>query len=86
MRDHSEFTPTERLIVDVLADGHKHAIEEIQAAIDGEFTSVSTVRYHIVNIRRKLPEGEDIISTRLTNRKPAYIWVRLLASAYNGKR
>lgn len=86
MRDQSEFTPTESLIVGVLADGRKHAIEEIQLVMDGEFTSVSTVRYHIVNIRRKLPEGEDIISTRLPNRKPGYIWVRLLASAYNGKR
>lgn len=80
------FTATEQKIVDVLADGRKHSIEEIQSAIDGEFTSIQTIRVHLVYIRKKLPEGEDIISTRLMNRKPAYIWVRLLPSACNGKR
>lgn len=76
------FTETEQLIADVLADGRPHHRDELRHCIDGEFTSLKTVSFHLTMMRKKLrPIGQDIIC-ELVNRRICYRQVRLLASAY----
>lgn len=80
------FTPTQQRLIDVLADGMAHSRFELRDAIDGEYTALGTVQFHLSIIRRKLrPIGQDIIC-ELVNRRICYRHIRLLASAYDGKR
>lgn len=52
-------TPTESRIVAMLSDGQAHSREELCSCLYDEL-SVSSLRVHILNIRRKLPPSEFI--------------------------
>ncbi len=54
-------TKTEQLIVDALAKGGILSAQEIYDAIDSWASSVTTVKWHVSNIRQKL--GYDAIIT-----------------------
>ena len=65
--DPADFTPTQRRILDVLQDGGMHRPEDLIACLcDGEMGSVSTVRFYMAVIRRKIrPRGQDIVCRRM---------------------
>lgn len=77
------FTKTQQAMVDILSDGMPHTREELHACCGP--SSMSTIRFHLTYIRKKLPPGEDIL-LRILNRRRYYQWVRLLASAVNGRK
>lgn len=56
------YTPTERRMLAVLADGMRHPREELVACLWDELSKPSTIQYHLSNIRKVLrPMGQDII-------------------------
>ncbi len=71
------FTPTQRLLLNVLADGRPHSRAELHGCFD-ELAEVKRVRNTISLMRAKLrPEGEDIVC-ELRSRQIWYRHVRLL--------
>ena len=79
------FTPTQQLIMDLLSDGEPHKRAELLNAIDPLCTP-NTLQTHLSNIRKVIrPSGEDVVC-ELRERGIWYRRVRLLASAYDGKR
>ena len=86
MANNNGFTPVQSAILKVLSDGMAHRKQELHGCLMDELGSLTTVRVHLCHIRKKLrPIGEDIIC-ELKNRNIWYRHVRLLASAYDGKR
>lgn len=73
----SDFTPTQRNILRLLADGKPHARDEIHM-LCCECAEVDVVRAHISMMRKVLAErGEDVVCiTR--NRRSFYQHVRLI--------
>lgn len=72
-----DFTPTERRILAVLADGEPHDKYELMNAID-ELAEVNTLRVHLTKLRKKLrPRNETVHCVRLP-RSYAYVHVRRL--------
>lgn len=58
----NHFTPTERRILNVLADGLPHRREELHACLPDELGAVANVYMHVTNLRRKLAKrGEAIL-------------------------
>lgn len=74
------FTATERLILDVLADGAQHKRADIMAVLD-PYTDRKTFSVHLCNIRKKLPAGEAIICVMIQGRIYGYQHVRLICSS-----
>jgi hypothetical protein len=61
--DYSVFTPTERRILDVLADGEPHTYADLLPVLDDDMAAPSAMRQHISRLRDKLnPQGEEIVS------------------------
>lgn len=76
------WTPTERCMLAVLADGYPHTREELHACLYDDRGALSNIRVHISAIRKKLrPRGEDVACELLAG-KVYYRHVRLLKSAY----
>ena len=56
------FTPTERKIIAMLADGLPHSKEELHGCLVDDLGAATNVRVHIRNLRIKLrPKGEEIV-------------------------
>lgn len=61
------FTRTEQKIIDLLSDGLPHPRRQLQQCLPGEMGEAEeaddfrTLRVHIYNIRRKLPQNELIV-------------------------
>lgn len=73
------WTPTQRRMLAVLADGQPHHKSELQACLPDE---LSTIYMHVSNIRAKLrPQGQDIIC-EYRHQTIYYRHVRLLSSPY----
>ena len=73
----NHFTPTQRLLLDVLADGRPHSRKELHGCFD-VLADVKRVRDTISLMRAKLrPKGEDIVC-ELRRRQIWYRHVRLL--------
>lgn len=77
------FTKTQQALINLLSDGHPHTRSELHDLCGP--SSLKNVRCHLSMIRKKLPRGEDIVC-RIVNRRICYQHVRLIGSAYNGKR
>lgn len=78
-----KFTPTEQRFIDLLSDGLSHNRSEFVPLLYDELGRLATIRFHIMQIRRKLrPIGEDIVCEIPNGRTPHYRHVRLLHSAY----
>lgn len=89
MRD--EFTRTQSAMLSVLADGMPHTRMELHACLPDELGPLSNVWKHVTNIRKILrPRGQDILCELVTAPKGGsriqYRHVRLLASAYDGRK
>ena len=74
-----KWTPIQGKMIAMLSDGRRHTREELHTCCGP--SSVSTVRYHLSEIRKKLPDGEDIVVV-FERRRLWYQHVRLLSSAY----
>lgn len=82
----SKFTPVQRKIMDLLSDGRPHTVAELCDCLWDDQAAYSTVRVHIMNIRKILrPKGHDLVVTRLMARQIAYQHVMLLPSAVDGR-
>ncbi len=53
--DLSRFTPTERRIVALLADGFAHAHAEVKGLLDDDLADPSAVKAAVCRLRKKLP-------------------------------
>jgi hypothetical protein len=85
MANSNGFTKTEQAILNILADGKPHHRKELHACCGPSLMAVVT--QHIVNIRKKLPPGHDIVARVLNRGKlPLYQHVRKLASANDGRK
>jgi hypothetical protein len=76
------YTPTQKRILAVLADGNMHLRVELEACIDDELADKDIgLRMHLSRLRVKLrPSGLDVIY-RCVNKKHYYQKVRLIAAA-----
>ena len=71
-------TPTQRAILEVLADGEPHPLRDLQQCLPDGLGSETNVHPHLTAIRRVLhPRGQDVICQYL-RRQLLYRWVRLL--------
>lgn len=76
----SKFTPTQQAMLDVLADGLPHTFDELHACLLDDLSQISTIQFHISNLRKVLrPLGQDIIC-EVANRRKYYRHIRLLLS------
>ena len=77
-----EFTPTEKRILQALADDRGHSKQELDRCLGDELAGYNTLSVHITNIRRKLlPIGQTIYCTRLNGHGVEYLHVRLMAGS-----
>lgn len=73
-----KFTPTQRRILAVLADGDAHTPEELLKCLDDELATKPNLRVHLSLIRRHLrPAGQDILCVYV-GRDYLYRHVRLI--------
>ncbi len=62
----TRFTPIQRAMLDVLADGHPHTREELHACLYDDMGAMSNIRAHLTNLRKKLrPAGRDVACERV---------------------
>lgn len=79
------YTKTEQAILDILSDGKPHFRKELHVCCGPSLMKVVTT--HIVNIRKKLPPGQDIVAVvRNQGKLPMYQHVRTLASPNDGRK
>lgn len=77
-----KLTPSQRIIFDLLEDGYPHTKDELRLLLKDEFMEDHTLTTHISNLRNKINrDGFDIVT-----RSSRYQLVRLLHSAYDGRR
>ena len=81
------FTVTQQRVLDVLADGLPHPLEQLKAAMwNDELDHIRNVHAMMCHIRKKLrPRGEDIIC-QLIDRQRKWRHIRLLHSSHDGYR
>lgn len=61
----TDLTPTERRIFNLLSDGQPHSLHEMRGCLNDPFMENSTIRVHIVNVRKKIrEEGHAIVYER----------------------
>lgn len=74
-----KLTPTEKRIMEALADGYPHRRRDLLPLID-EMAVPQNLKDHLSNIRKKLrPMGEDVIC-EYYNRGLSYRWIRLIGN------
>jgi DNA-binding transcriptional ArsR family regulator len=79
------YTPTQKRILAILADGNMHLKEELYCCIDDELANKDgTLRFHMSKLRLKLrPQGLDVIC-QYHYKRYYYRQVRLISSAAAG--
>lgn len=79
------FTKVEQRMLEVLSDGLPHSRKELHACLYDELSRISSIRYHLSNIRKKLPDGETVICEYVgTTFK--YRHIRLLKPAHTSAK
>ena len=77
MPDQPHYTKTQRLMLNVLADGQRHTREELHACLEDDLAQMGTVNVHLVFLRKKLRDiGENIIC-EVCNRRNYYRRIKL---------
>ena len=80
----SEFTPTQRAMLEVLKDGRPHTKAELHACLPDELGRLNSIAPHLSAIRKVLrPRGQDVLC-EYRDRARFYRWVRLLGSNGEG--
>jgi DNA-binding response OmpR family regulator len=65
-------TPTQAKMLEMLADGKMHSLDELRSCLPDELGGNCNVRVHVSRIRKQLrPSGGDIVC-----RSSYYCWVR----------
>jgi DNA-binding SARP family transcriptional activator len=65
----ADFTPTQRRILEVLADGMPHRRESLHACLPDDMGALANLRFHLSQLRKVLrPLGQDIICQLYKNR------------------
>lgn len=83
--DPPRYTPTQRRMLDVLADGLPHNRQELHACLDDELTAPEAIKFHISTMRVTLRRaGQDIVC-ELYKGTIHYRHVRLLKNPNDGK-
>lgn len=73
-----EFTPTQRCMYEVLADGLPHTREELRRCLPDDLGARSNLWYHISRMRDVLePHGLDVLCV-IGNRPISYRLVKLV--------
>jgi hypothetical protein len=81
-----QYTPTQERLLAVLADGLPHRREELMGCLNDDLAERVILQCHISLLRKKLrPVGQDILC-EFAQRTYQYRHVRLLASAYDGRK
>lgn len=77
------FTPQDKAILGVLADGQDHALDELwRAAGADEYNSRAALKMAISRLRKKLkPAGQDIVCVCGFGMRRTYRQVRLLGAS-----
>lgn len=72
-----QYTPIERRILDVLADGKPHSVDELRKCLDDDLAGETALMFHIFRIRKKLkPYGQYVRCLVATPLHPtAYVHV-----------
>lgn len=79
-------TPVQQKMLTILADGMPHTREELHSCLSDNLGDLSNIQPHLTGLRKHLRyKGEDIMCER-QGMKVYYRQVRLLASAYDGKK
>ena len=78
----TQFTPTERRIFQLLADGKPHTYAEIKGVLGDLFMENGAIRAHIKNMRRKLMDEGQGILFESWEKTSSYRLVRRIASSY----
>lgn len=73
-----EYSPTERRMLAVLADGMPHSRKELHACLLDDMGALSNIQPHIKSLRPKLQRKGQFIVCELYNGSPHYRQVRLL--------
>lgn len=74
------YTPTQRRMLAVLADGMPHAPADLLACLWDSQATIENVRSHLSLLRKKLrPRGQDVVAQTI-HRRTYYRHVRLLTS------
>lgn len=77
----ANYTPTQKRILAVLADGLPHSSEELLKCIGDDLSPSGNLRVHLSLLRKKLrPLGEDILC-EYSYRTYSYRHVKLLCPA-----
>jgi DNA-binding winged helix-turn-helix (wHTH) protein len=83
-RSRRSFTPIEARIIQVLSDGMAHTRQELHQCLDDDLSRLSSIQFHISNIRRKLRgRGEDVVCVLDGTIK--YRHIRLIRSSNDGR-
>lgn len=81
MSESNGFTPTQKRMLLILADGKPHSREELHSCLNDDQGSLSNIQPHITYLRNKVrPLGQDIIC-EFANRRIFYRHIRLLTSS-----
>lgn len=76
-----DWTPTQKRMLAVLADGKPHRRKELHACLCDEMGPLSNIRAHLTHIRKRLrPLGMDIVC-QLSGSFVCYRWVPTLTKA-----
>jgi DNA-binding response OmpR family regulator len=79
-------TRTERDMLRILSDGELHLREELHTCLTDELGDLKTIKFHIYNLRRKIPDGYLIVfQQHPQTRKYCYRLVRRIKSANTGR-
>lgn len=77
--DLSGFTPTERRMVILLADGKPHTRKELHACLIDEMGPLCNIKPHLQAIKRKIEYlGEDIVCVLGQSRKISYRRIKII--------
>lgn len=74
-----KFTAVEQRMFDLLSDGMDHTRHELYACLSDDMAKLEAIRPHLTSIRKKLPDGIDIVCLASSAQGPArYRMVRSL--------
>lgn len=66
--DIQHLTPTQRRLVAMLSDGHRHPVRQLRTCLNDELATIDTLQKHINALREKLrPYGSDVAMVRLSD-------------------
>lgn len=75
-KKHRSFTPTQRRLLQVLADGKPHTAAELFACLPDDLGEVTNVRSHLTELRKRLRGKGQEIACELVGRQAFYTLVR----------